>query len=742
MTLSKYIPAPFSRNFNFRILLFVTLFAPVCLFSGSRVSGVVKEAGGGPVADVNISVTGTAYGSVSDAEGKFSLPRLPDGEYRILFRHICCITEESVVHSGTEDIIYIDVVMKNRTHELDPIYAEAFKEQNPDVTITEREIEKYGTGSAQDALKSIAGLNVETTDGTLSRVSLRGTDSKHTSVYIDGSLLNSPMDGSYDLNSIPAEIIEKIEVYRSGDTAVSSRAVGGIINITTKKKAGSDQVFFTYKNSVYLSNRDRLTQKDLKNHEYGAGFRYDLIRYGGVELSFTGKRQENEWSYINAAKADEYRYINNPNTPLIRTNSYSYSDNLYASYKYSSEKFEGSAGLNFSKYKYGIPGWYDQPYFEAYSEKRSFLMTGSLVYGLNDSEYRFECSADQRNDITVIEEISPLYYADSDNTFLNYVLKLRWKYSSDHLVLRAGTEYFNESVSSNEITGSEQQRDIISGYFKSELKNNISNVLDINTMAGLRKEIISETHFNRILISASISPEYKKKKFRLIPSYSYDQSYNLPSFSDLFWAENLFSSGNEDLKPEYCEQHEASVSAIAEEGLFRVNLSCAYYYKELDDLIVWLKRTNGKYTPENFKKGIIKGQEISVSAEYNEYFKIKAAYETLDARQFTDSPVTNDKFIIYKPVETLSISLSGTYNELYAEISMKYRGRMYLNESNSIETYPYTLFGVNISRTVKYRYTEIVMSIGVENLTDEQYQVIYGYPMPGRKIETGIKIKF
>ena len=240
----------------------------------------------------------------------------------------------------------------------------------------------------------------------------------------------------------------------------------------------------------------------------------------------------------------------------------------------------------------------------------------------------------------------------------------------------------------------------------------------------------------------SFSQALKNSIAKLNWSYSYDQSYNLPSFSDLFWAENLFSSGNVSLKPEFCIQHEASLSTIIEKGSYRLSSSYSYYHKELEDLIVWIKRNNGKYTPENFKKGIIQGHEISAALEYNDNLSMKVSYDRLNARQFTDSPVTNDKYIIYKPVETLSISLSGNYNEWHAELRAKYNGRMYLNESNSIDTYPYTLYGANLSKKLKAGKSEITFNIGAENLTDEQYQVIYGYPMPGRKIETGIKIKF
>jgi vitamin B12 transporter len=720
------------------------MFALFCVsqaYAGSIITGTVSDEEGRPVQDVNIIVEGTVYGAVTDSGGRFFIPRLSDGEYRLEFSHICCKTSYSDVVSGTADRIDLDIVLDMKTIELDPVYALVLPENAPHIAVTAREISLSGSKTAQEILMKVPGVNVESVNGSRSRVSVRGTDSKHTSVYLDGVLLNSPMDGSFDLGSIPSEIIEKIEIYKAGENTLSSRSVGGIISITSKKNSGADEIFASYGNSVYLSDRDSFGLEKFNNHEYGCGLRRKFGGVHGVFLSFSGRRNENEWSYINAAKADEYRYINNPNTSRAQTNSYSYSDNIYASYNYASEIFEGSAGAGYSVHKYGIPGWYDQPYYEAFSSKTDLIMSGYAVYNTDDIQYRLDTSISQRKDRTKIEEISPLYYVDSQNRFSNSTLKLQSRYTLEGLVIRAGAEFFSESVASEYLSDSKKERDILSFFARYEHKLELNELFSFNTSVGIRDDLISGSSYDRSLLSSSLSPAFKTDRFSLIGSYSYDQSYNLPSFSDLFWAENLFSSGNPDLKPEYSVQNEVSLSSVLKMDRYRFSSSYTYYDKELEDLIVWIKRVNGKYTPENFKSGIIRGHEISFTADHDEYLSIKADYQIMDTRQFTDNPVTNDKFIIYKPVEILSISLSGNYKDCHAEIRMKYTGRMYLNESNSIDTYPYTLFGADISRKMKLRGTEVTVSICGENLFDEQYQVIYGYPMPGRKLEAKIKIK-
>ena len=104
--------------------------------------------------------------------------------------------------------------------------------------------------------------------------------------------------------------------------------------------------------------------------------------------------------------------------------------------------------------------------------------------------------------------------------------------------------------------------------------------------------------------------------------------------------------------------------------------------------------------------------------------------------------MTDGKYVIYKPVETFSASISCDHNDYKASFRAKYNGRMYLNESNSIDIYPFRLYGASVSKNLRMEKIQINLFANCDNILDEQYQVIYGYPMPGRKIESGIEIKF
>jgi len=739
----EYIPVQPGRNFNLRAILIILLGSAALVFSASRISGTVTDEKGRPVQDVNISILNSGIGTVSDEDGKFFLPRIPDGRYRVVFEHLCCETGYVEIESGVTDEISIEISLKNHIMDLKPITAVTTADGHPDISIGAREIALSGAGNAEEAIISVPGINVETIQGSGTRISVRGTDSKHTAVYLDGLLMNSPLDGLSDLSSVPAVMIEKIEIFKSGDAALTGRSTGGVILITTKKGTGTDGAEVYYNNALYQSGRDKFSTGRLGNHGYGASLKRGLGGGHGVFLSYSGVRYENEWSYINAAKADEYRYINNPNTPRIQSNAYMNSDNIYASYNFTSGKIDLDAGVNMGIRESGLPGWYDQPYYNAFAKRKSIIISSNIFYNpVTGLKTELTSSYSFRNDRTNISETDTLFHVDSDDIFTNYTTKLSGSYRSGIYEFKAGAEYFAESARSDGLEKAVEKRDIISGYVKTSIDKQLSGTIRLNTSGAVRKDMISGTAFDRYLLSGTASAVYENGNVSLVPSYRYSQSYTLPSFSDMFWAENLFSAGNPDLEPEYCVQHEASITGTYDLDIVKVRLNYTYYDKRLEDLIVWLKRVDGKYTPENFKEGRIKGHELSAGVELGEYIQIKAGYERMDARQFTDNIVTNDKVIIYKPAETLSASITTEFNELHAELKAEYSGSMYLNETNSIFIDPYCLFGAGLSKEFNLSKGSITVSVRADNLLDEQYQVIYGYPMPGRKIESGMKIKF
>jgi vitamin B12 transporter len=113
--------------------------------------------------------------------------------------------------------------------------------------ITSEDIERKQQGTLPDVLQNVPGLNVVQTGGPGGTTSVytRGTNPNHTKVLIDGIDVGDPssIDGSFDFSQILASDIERVEVLRGPQSGLyGSDAIGGVINIVTRKGSGPAQL--------------------------------------------------------------------------------------------------------------------------------------------------------------------------------------------------------------------------------------------------------------------------------------------------------------------------------------------------------------------------------------------------------------------------------------------------------------------------------------------------------------------
>ena len=110
--------------------------------------------------------------------------------------------------------------------------------------ISQEQIRESGRVNVGEVLRDVVGVDVvrQGGPGGLQSVFIRGTNSQHTKVLLDGVPINDPSNATrgFDFSTLDVENVERIEVLRGPQSLLyGSDAIGGVINIITRRGEGS-----------------------------------------------------------------------------------------------------------------------------------------------------------------------------------------------------------------------------------------------------------------------------------------------------------------------------------------------------------------------------------------------------------------------------------------------------------------------------------------------------------------------
>jgi len=122
--------------------------------------------------------------------------------------------------------------------------------------ITSQDIEQKQERTLPEVLMDVPGLNVVQTGspGGLTSVFIRGANSNHTKVLVDGIDVSDPSspNNAFDFSQILASDIARVEVLRGPASGLyGSDAIGGVISITTKGGSGPPHMYGTLEGGSY-----------------------------------------------------------------------------------------------------------------------------------------------------------------------------------------------------------------------------------------------------------------------------------------------------------------------------------------------------------------------------------------------------------------------------------------------------------------------------------------------------------
>jgi vitamin B12 transporter len=155
--------------------------------------------------------------------------------------------------------------------------------------ITSVDIETRQLRTVPDALATVPGLNVVQTGGPggLTSVFMRGTNSNHVKVLIDGIDVSDPSsaNAAFDFGQLLTGDIERIEVLRGPQSGLyGSDAIGGVISITTKQGSGPPKVTASFEGGSFGTTREQL---GLSGSQDGFNYAFNFQHFQSASVPVT-----------------------------------------------------------------------------------------------------------------------------------------------------------------------------------------------------------------------------------------------------------------------------------------------------------------------------------------------------------------------------------------------------------------------------------------------------------------------
>lgn len=194
----------------------------------------------------------------------------------------------------------------------------------PTTVITKEMIAKRAASNVLEILQQQTSIRIEK-DGVLGTfITMNGLDGKHIKILIDGVPMIGRSDGNLDLERIPVQNIERIEIIENAmSVAYGTNAIGGTINIITYKQQTQQwdaaiisqlQSNNTFNNSIALGAQWKDWQVDLYYHyNHFGGYSTDTFRsqtwnpkgQHAVDTKLTYNSKKNLWR-----SAYQFNYLN------------------------------------------------------------------------------------------------------------------------------------------------------------------------------------------------------------------------------------------------------------------------------------------------------------------------------------------------------------------------------------------------------------------------------------------------
>jgi len=582
--------------------------------------------------------------------------------------------------------------------------------------IPAEEIERNQRRTLPDVLQTVPGLNIVQTGGPGGKTSvfMRGSNSNHTKVIIDGIDANDPsQDGVFDFGQVLTSDIERVEVLRGPQSSLyGSDAIGGVVNVVTKKGEGPPQFAGRLEGGSFGTfNQSASMRGSVSRFNYSfnvAHFLADDTPVTPLDLLPPGRKRIND-SYENTTVS----------TKLGVDVTDSFGLDFVGRYTDSTLFFTGD---DFSVFP-SVPAA-----SQSEQNARQLFARGEAHLSLFDGTFKNRIGVGYTNYRTTIQAPDTGFGLPPENINHGDRIKLDWQ---GNIELWKGSAL---------ILGVEDQEDRLIDSPISAENDNVAG------FAELQSEIAPG-------LFAAISGRYDdndsfggKATWRIAPAYlvpnlgtklkaSYGTGFKAPSLTQLFVSFPAFNFfANPNLQPEESEGYDFGFEQPLAGD--RVRFGATYFHNDIRNLI----NANASFTSlVNVGQATTEGVEAFLFVAVTDRFKLRGDYTYTNA---VDD--TTGLELLRRPKHKASLTASWLpIDRLSFSATLLYVGsQVDGNRSFSIQrlnTDPY--FVVNLAAEYSVNKS-VALFARIDNLLDRRYESPTGFQRPGFGVFGGVRLSW
>lgn len=566
--------------------------------------------------------------------------------------------------------------------------------------IDSHDFEIKQTERVSDSLREVPGLSVVQTGtaGQLTSVFTRGLRSEHTQILLDGVPINQGLQGAFDFANLTVDDIDRIEVVRGPQSTIyGPRALAGVIQLFTNEGDGTPGLTLSSEGGSYDTFRETLQSDG----------RIDMFDYslGASRLDTDNARPNNQ--YRNSAAIATIGFSPDPhlrfNTLLMYSNSDTGNPNTIFDPR-PIDNFLTEKWLIAPHVDLRLTDWWEHKFIFSYDHERQ----------LNDPNQDGFLGATRA------------LFARTTVDYQNDVRPASW------LTVTSGFFYTTTTA------GQERPLVLFGPKFVSDHPEQIAGFVEATAQIE-----------NLILVGGGRYSQFNQfgdvGTYRFASSYKIDRTdttlhasvatgFSPPSSQDVIFRQNQ----SDPLRPERDLGWDAGVEQRLWEK--RVAVGATYFHNDLTNLIGF----NGLFNTLNLGAAETQGIETEMRATPMAGLVLKTSYTYLDAENTSSADISQPKGARLPRRPRNEIYLSASYlwcKRLTTSIEAKWvnaREELRFGQPNfDIEDYNF----VNIA--AEYEINSHFSIFGrVDNLTNEHYSEVFGFPALGRAAYAGVKLRF